>query len=231
MERNTRKLYHQAIAVLVVLAAGILTYSLAPDFVLTVWHLISSADVASAAEFLRSFGPASYAVSFLILVFINAVGVLPNFFFLVANGIIFGVWVGTLLSWTGEIVGSVIGFAFLRYLFRDYAEQLVKGCGATHHTRELSGHRGFHLILIARAIPYMPSGLVTALSAVSSVSLWDYTLATTIGKLPSVWLEVTLGHDVVNYKEHLFRLTLLILVSIAAFVFVWWYRRKQQCKP
>lgn len=230
MDNNTRKTHNQGITLLIALAACVLVYSIAPDFVLTVWHLISSADVASAAEFLRSFGAASFAISFLILVFINAVGVLPNFFFLAANGIIFGVWGGTLLSWAGEVVGSVIGFAFLRYLFRDYAEQLVKNCGAIHHTRELGGRRGFHLILIARAIPYMPSGLVTALSAVSSVSLWDYTLATILGKLPSVWLEVTLGHDVISYKEHLFRLTMLILISVAAFVFVWWYRRRQSCR-
>lgn len=223
------KIKTQVLSSLAISIAGIIGYAIKPDFFLDICRLISTADVESAVEFLRSYDSAAAMISFLILVFINAVGILPNFFFLAANGIIFGVIGGTLLSWAGEIVGAVIGFAFLRYFFRDYAEQFVKNCGASHHTQALGGHRGFQLILFTRAIPYMPSGLITALSAVSSVSLRDYTLATIIGKLPSVWLEVTLGHDIVSYKEHVFRLTLLILVSVSAFIFVWWCRKRLRC--
>jgi uncharacterized membrane protein YdjX (TVP38/TMEM64 family) len=230
MENKSSKIENRVFVFLVICVTGSISYALYPDFFFALYRLISTADVESASEFLRSYGSTAAIISFLILVFINAVGVLPNFFFLAANGIIFGVIGGTLLSWAGELVGAVIGFAFLRYLFRDYAEQFVKSCGASHHTQAIGGHRGFQLILLTRAIPYMPSGLITALSAVSSVSLRDYALATAIGKLPSVWLEVTLGHDIVSYKEHMFRLSLLILVSVAAFIIVWWYRRRQKCQ-
>lgn len=230
MELKQQKTKNQVLSSLAVCIAGIIGYAIQPDFFLNIYRLINTADVESAATFLRSYESAAAMISFLILVFINAVGILPNFFFVAANGIIFGVIGGTLLSWAGEMAGAVIGFVILRYLFRDYAERFVKSCGAGHHTQALSGNRGFQLILFTRAIPYMPSGLITALSAVSSVSLKNYTLATAIGKLPSVWLEVTLGHDIVNYKEHIFRLTLLILISVAAFIFVWWCRRRLKCQ-
>lgn len=55
-------------------------------------------------------------------------------------------------------------------------------------------------MLILRAMPYFPSGILTALGAVSRISLKDYALANLIGKFPSTALEVVIGHDVVNYK-------------------------------
>ena len=58
-------------------------------------------------------------------------------------------------------------------------------------------------MLILRAMPYFPSGILTALGAVSRISLKDYALANLIGKFPSTALEVVIGHDVVNYKNNL----------------------------
>lgn len=213
-------------AVAILLTAGALAaHWLYPELWQTVWLLLRNADIQASVEFLRSYGSNAALVSFLIIVLINTLGVFPNIFILSANGVIFGVVEGTLISWAGECVGSAFSFWLLRYFGRDYAEQMIDKCGAFKEIDKMSGKSGFQIMLIARAVPYMPAGLVTALGAISSMSFRDYMLATAIGKIPSAWLEVTVGHDAMAYKEHMGRLILILLISAAAYGLVWWYRK------
>ena len=71
-------------------------------------------------------------------------------------------------------------------------------------------------MLFLRTIPYFPSGLLTALGAVSSISIRDYMLANLIGKFPSTALEVVVGHDAVLMKEHSGRLMMVIIGATAS---------------
>ena len=49
-----------------------------------------------------------------------------------------------------------------------------------------------------------------------------------LGKLPSVALEVIVGHDVVHLGEHSLRLTIIIIVVSAVYGAVWWYMKKRK---
>ena len=124
-----------------------------------------------------------------------------------------------MISWLAESVGVIISFALMRYLFRDSAESVITRSNALKRIDEFSGKKGFRVMLLARTIPYIPSGLITALGALSSISLADYIMATFIGKLPSALIEVTLGHDLLSYREHIVRLTVLLVISGLAYYF------------
>ena len=79
----------------------------------------------------------------------------------------------------------------------------------------------------ARALPYFPSGILTAVGAVSRISARDYIIANLIGKFPSTALEVVIGHDIVNFQQHSQRLG--VLVVIVALVF-WGYKKHRDKK-
>ena len=230
MEFSKEVKKHQTLnRILVLLLIVIVTsfiYWLNPEPLQKFTQLLVTGDIAGSIDYIRSFGPYAALVSFLLIVFVNAVAVLPNIFILAANGIIFGVWEGTLISWVAEAVGVIISFLLMRYLFHDYAHQLILHNDAMQKVDNFSGKNGFKIMLIARSIPFIPSGLITALGAVSSIRLKDYILATFIGKIPSAWIEVTLGHDITSYREHTFRLTLLILISVFAYMGFLWYKKK-----
>lgn len=82
----------------------------------------------------------------------------------------------------------------------------------------------------ARALPYFPSGILTAVGAVSSMSARDYIIANLIGKFPSTALEVVIGHDVVNFQEHSQRLTIFDLgCGRCLFAYKkWFYKRENK---
>lgn len=203
----------------------IISYILHPEFFQKISYLILQGDVKGSIRFIRSFGPYAMLVSFLLIVFINTVAVLPNIFILAANGVIFGVVRGTLVSWLAESVGVIFSFILMRYLFHGFAQSVIVRSNALKRIDEFSGHKGFRVMLMARCIPYLPSGVITALGAVSSITLADYIMATFLGKLPSAWIEVTLGHDLLSFRDHLVRLAILLVLSGALYFFL--VRKKQ----
>lgn len=203
------------LGVLIALSAA--AYYANPIFFQNIGELLIKGDIVGSIDFLQSYGPYAMAISFFLIVFINVTAVLPNIFILAANGIIFGVFWGTIVSWLAEVVGVILSFIIMRYLFHDAAHNLIVRSNSLKRVDEFSGKKGFRIMLVARSIPYIPSGLLTALGAVSSISLGDYSLATLIGKLPSAWIEVTLGHDLMSLHEHTLRLTILIVISCLAY--------------
>ncbi len=211
----------------VFIACILMIFLINPEPLHRIIQLLYSGNLADSIEYIRSFGPYALLVSFGIVVFINSVAVLPNIFILAANGIIFGIIEGTLISWAAESVGVIISFGFMRFFFRDYAHNVIVRSNALQKLDDFSGKNGFQIMLIARSIPFIPSGLITALGALSGIGWRDYILATLIGKLPSAWIEVTLGHDIVSYREHTLRLSILIFFSVTAYMVYLWYKKKQ----
>lgn len=209
------------VAVLLVALFGLIHF-FAQDFFDTSFKLAISGNVNGLVEYLRSFGPWAVVISFLLDVLINAGSVFPSIFLSTANGLIFGLPLGILISWLAETVGVVISFLLMRFFFRSTAEKIIAKSNSLQHIDEASGKHGLEWMAFARALPYFPSGILTAVGAVSSISVRDYIIANLIGKFPSTALEVVIGHDLVNYKEHSERLALLVIVVLLIF---WWYRK------
>lgn len=199
-----------AAALLVMLLLCI--HCFADGFFSKTFKLAISGNVNGLVEYLRSFGPWAVVISFILDVLINAGSVFPSIFLSTANGLIFGLPLGITISWLAETTGVVISFFLMRFFFRNTAEKLIEKSNSLKHIDEASGKHGLEWMAFARALPYFPSGILTAVGAVSSISARDYIIANLIGKFPSTALEVVIGHDVVNFQENSQRLTILIIV-------------------
>ena len=214
------------VAVLLVALFGLIHF-FAHDFFTNTFKLAISGNVEGLVEYLRSFGPWAMVVSFVLDVLINAGSIFPSIFLSTANGLIFGLPLGILISWLAETVGVVVSFLLMRFFFRSTAEKLIAKSNSLKHIDEASGKHGLEWMAFARALPYFPSGILTAIGAVSSISVRDYIIANLIGKFPSTALEVVIGHDLVNYKEHSERLAILVIVVVLIF---WGYKKYRSKK-
>lgn len=202
-------------------ALGLLVYILVPGFYDDMWELILSGDVQRMAEVLQSYGPWAMVISFVLDVLINALGFLPSIFFSTANGLLFGLVPGIIISWLAETVGVVLSFMIMRYILRDMAHKVIEKSEFLLKVDDFSGKNGLTVMLFARAIPYFPSGIITALGAISQISLRDYIIANLIGKFPSTALEVIVGHDAVLLQDNLGRLTVVILIASVIYFLLW----------
>lgn len=202
-------------------ALGLLVYVLVPGFYDDMWELILSGDVQRMAEVLQSYGPWAMVISFALDVLINALGFLPSIFFSTANGLLFGVVPGIIISWLAETVGVVLSFMIMRYILRDTAHKVIEKSEFLLKVDDFSGKNGLVMMLFARSIPYFPSGIITALGAISQISLRDYIIANLIGKFPSTALEVVVGHDTVLLQDNLGRLAVVVLIATVIYFLLW----------
>ncbi len=230
---NDKKLWWQDVDVITKLVAAVLLVMLvvgvqllAPDFFRNTLQLAVSGNVTGLVEYLRSFGPWAILISFLLDVLINAASIFPSIFLSTANGLIFGLPLGILISWLAETVGVVISFYLMRFFFRSTAEAIIAKSDSLKHIDEVSGEHGLEWMAFARTLPYFPSGILTAIGAVSSISARDYIIANLIGKFPSTALEVVIGHDIVNFQENSMRLAVLVIIVGVIFFAYKKYRKK-----
>ena len=192
-----------------------------PTFYPTMWHLATSGSMDEIAEYIQGFGPMAMVVSMLLDIFVNAVGFLPSIFISTANGRVFGMWPGIIISWLAETIGVVISFYIMRYFLRDTADKLIAKSTVLMKVDDFSGKNGFVVMLFARSLPYFPSGVITALGAISKIKPRDYILANLIGKFPSTALEVAIGTDIVNFQENMGRLGIIVLVAGVVYFILW----------
>lgn len=216
-----------ALLLLVLLFAGI--WLLCPGPCARLWHIMTCGDMQETIDYIRSFGVWAMLFSFCLDVLVNALGFLPSIFISTANGVIFGIVPGVIVSWLAETTGVILSFLLMRTILRDSAEKIIQKSPYLTRLDEFSGKKGFQMMLIARTLPYFPSGILTALGAVSRISVKDYMLSNLIGKFPSTALEVVIGHDAVLFHEHMDRLALV--ATLAAFIyFALWYVQKSRSK-
>ena len=192
-----------------------------PTFYPTMWHLATSGSMEEIAEYIQSFGPMAMVVSMVLDIFVNAVGFLPSIFISTANGLVFGMWTGIIISWLAETIGVVISFYIMRYFLRDTADKLIAKSTVLMKVDDFSGKNGFVVMLFARSLPYFPSGVITALGAISKIKPRDYILANLVGKFPSTALEVAIGTDIVNFQENMGRLGIIVVVAGVVYFILW----------
>ncbi|MGO4886546.1 TVP38/TMEM64 family protein [Anaerobacillus sp. MEB173] len=138
-----------------------------------------------------------------ISIFINIVvaifGIIPSFFITAANLIFFGFWYGTLLSFVGEALGAIIAFYLYRKGFKRFTVPIVEKYPITQKLLCVQGRNAFYLILSLRLLPFIPSGIVTLLSAMGKVSLLVFAIASTIGKIPALLIEAYSVYQVTQW--------------------------------
>ena len=169
-----------------------------PAFYSTLWQLTVSRDIQGLSAYIASFGSAAVLLMILLIVLTNMTG-LPSVQFVTVNGILFGFLPGILISWAGQVIGNILAFVIMRYVFRRKAQVLVD---KSRWLSKLNRGIDFRLIFFFRAIPYSPNFVVTALCALSRVRFGEHAAATMTGKFMAVCMEVWLGYDLIHFNPH-----------------------------
>lgn len=172
-------------------------------------------------------------IEFIVLLIVNlgvgAVGFIPSVLVTAINIQSFGLYGGAALTFSGEIFGALLGFYLYRFGFSKANPKWL------HHPywqkfRNQSDKRVFGLVILLRLLPFMPSGLVTAGAALTTISAKLFWIASTIGKVPAVMLELAAVYgftQVVPTHVQYFLFGTVLAVSLI----LWQLERLKQKKP
>lgn len=149
----------------------------------------------------------------------GAVGFFPSFLLTSLNISSLGLTIGVILSLSGEIFGAIVGFYLYRYGFSKVNPKWLKR-PFWRYIQSSSISRVFWAIILLRLIPFVPSGLVTAGAALTPIPGGLFIIASTIGKIPAVSLEVAVVYGLVESipPGHQYGLFILIFLS---FLVIW----------
>ncbi|MBR6905660.1 MAG: TVP38/TMEM64 family protein [Selenomonadaceae bacterium] len=216
----------RAIAAALIVLLFAIIHLLNPEFFPYLGRMLVHGDIVETAEYIQSFGPWALFFSFWLTLFVNALGFPPAIIFSTANTLIFGIVPGIILSCVAETVGVTISFLLLRFFFRETAEKIIRKIKYLNSIDEYSSKNGFTVMLIARMVPYIPSALLNAIGALSSLSLRDYVITSFIGKFPSTSIEAIIGHDTITKQEDPTRLIVVIIFAILLIAGAYYYQKK-----
>ena len=200
-------------AALAIVLLFVIIHLIAPDFLPELFTLLASGDIPATVEYIRSFGEWAVVFAFLLTLFTNALGFPPAVIFSTANVMLFGIVPGIILSCVAETVGVTIAFLLMRFYFREAAEKAIAKSPFLAKIDRYSGNKGFFIMLIGRMVPYLPSAVMNAVGALSSIRFRDYVLASLVGKFPSTGIEAIIGHDIIMQQEDHTRLVIVVICA------------------
>ncbi|SFB11971.1 MULTISPECIES: TVP38/TMEM64 family protein [unclassified Bacillus (in: firmicutes)] len=174
-------------------------------------------------EFFIAYPQYAILFSLVISIIISIAGVIPSVFLTAANLIVFGFWEGMLLSVLGESLGAYVSFILYRKGLRKFALQKSVNHKYLQRLLKTEGRDAFFLIIGLRIFPFMPSGLVTLTAAVSNVSAVIFVIASSIGKVPALFIEAYSVYQVIQWngsgKMFLMIASIIILIYILRKIF------------
>ena len=192
---------------------------------LLVFILDQSEDVYVAQRLIEWFTLApewAVLLSISISLVIHLVGLIPSVFITTANVFVWGPLWGGLLSLLGEVLGSWIAFLIYRL-----------GVQAIDHNKQsqwkwiriMHGWRPTQLflsVLVGRLIPFIPSIVINMFAAATKIHQVHFFLATLLGKIPAMVLEVFISYDLIHIQQNYLRLIVVLLLIFVGYVLFHW---------
>lgn len=150
-------------------------------------------------QLFREHAETAFLISFILSILVAVVGILPSFFITAANILFFGFLQGILISFLGEAVGAMVAFLLYRKGFKKPAITRLNHYPRIQQLLLAEKREAFLLIFSLRLLPFIPSGMVTFAAAVGRVSAILFFIASSLGKVPALFLEGYTVYQVSNF--------------------------------
>ncbi len=190
------------------------------EFIAMVTAHLRSRNFEELRLFLLSYGKWAPLVSILLMAFQSMLPFVPGLFLTISNAWIFGWAYGALYSWIGALLGAALDFGLASWYGRPLVERVVNPRYLMLFDRYFQS-KGVLAVFITRLTPVIPFKAVSYGSGLTSISLWQFLLATGVGQTPAIILYSVLGQQLSkNILKMVCITTLLALAGLLLF-FYW----------
>lgn len=198
MKQKNRRLWINAIALLVLIAIILLILN---SEVGAHWiKILNEGNVEDLVLAIKDFGVWAPLISIGLMVLQAFVAPIPSFLISGANGVIFGMFWGVVISWTGAMIGAAGTFYLARILGIDFVKRFEKDGSLLKKVDEISQKHGTKVIFIGRLLPFVSFDFMSYAAGLSSLSASRFFIATGIGMLPGTFAYVLLGNQIIKYS-------------------------------
>ena len=179
--------------------------------------------VDSLLQLFREYQNLAIVISICISIIIALLGVVPSVFITAANILFFGFWNGMFISFLGEAIGAGISFLLYRKGFKKTVEKKLDNYPKLKRLVDAENKEAFYRVVALRLIPFVPSGLITFAAAVGRISFAVFIVASSLGKLPALFIEAYAVNAVTNFGWQG-----KLILAVAAGVLLYWVISKKK---
>ncbi|MDD5350278.1 MAG: TVP38/TMEM64 family protein [Chthoniobacteraceae bacterium] len=135
---------------------------------------------------------------------------LPGGVVAMGGGLFFGLWWGTALVLSGNLIGAAFAFGVSRCLGRAWLERKFYHSRRWRALDAAIGRQGWKIIFLSQVHPLFPTSLLNYLYGVTRIRFWPCMAWIALGQLPGLFLYAYLGTlaqlgiKLVNGKTHPF---------------------------
>lgn len=150
-------------------------------------ELPHAADLRAPVESAGAAGVLVFLLGYAVLCLLPA----PKALLTVLGAVLYGLWLGALLSWVAAMVGAAVAFGLGRLLGREAVDRLSGGRLA--RADELLGEHGLAAIVAVRLVPVIPFTAINYTAGLTGVRFRDYLLGSALGMVPGTLAYSALG--------------------------------------
>ncbi len=143
------------------------------------------------ASFVEQSGNWTYVLAPLFMITV-AILPIPAEIPAMVNGMVFGAAGGTLITWSGALVGAMISFELSRRVGRPLAEKVLSA-GALAKTDKTAISAGWPGLLVLRLMPVVAFTAINWAAGLTSLKRWTFFWTTAVGILPGAILFTVSG--------------------------------------
>lgn len=183
--------------------------------------ILQDGSLTDFRRLILSWGVAAPLMSILLMILQAIIAPLPAFLITASNGLVFGVYWGTVISWVGAMLGALISFMISRLFFETFAKRLLGEKKSMKYLDRMSSKYGFKVVLIARLLPFISFDFVSYVAGLSTITVGSFLLATGVGMLPATIVYTILGYQMENLKKYSEGLFAFSMVAVLGLVLIW----------
>lgn len=181
-----------AVAVLLLAALGMLGWWLWPPE----WGIGGDNTIEGVVAQIRAWGPWA-ALASIVLMVVHSFLPFPSEFIALANGMVFGPFWGSVITWLGAMLGAISTFGLVRLLGRPFVYRMLSE-NQRQRLTDWSARQGGIALLLGRLVPVIAFNLLNYAAALTHISWWTFIWATGLGILPLTILLNVFGASILT---------------------------------
>ncbi|MCF6137428.1 TVP38/TMEM64 family protein [Pseudalkalibacillus berkeleyi] len=189
-------------------------------------NLLTSSNIDRVVRYVESWGILAPVISILLMVFQAIAAPIPAFLVTSTNGLLFGIFWGSVISWIGAMLGALVAFYLAKKLGYEFVKKKVKHTRTLNRIDQLNGKYGFWIVLLARLIPIVSFDLISFGAGLAGMKLRTFLISTGIGMLPATIAYTVLGNDVRNLETFNERMIVIVLILGLVTLLGYFFRKR-----
>ncbi len=183
--------------------------------------ILSGESLEDIKALILSWGVAAPLMSIILMTLQAVIAPLPAFLITAANGLVFGVYWGIIISWIGAMCGAFVSFMMSRLFYEKFSGKVLGHKKGVEYIERLESRYGFRMILTARLLPFISFDFISYAAGLSTIKIRSFIIATGIGMLPATIVYTVFGFEMERLKEYSDKLFTFSILAVLALILVW----------